>query len=165
MGSILEAGCRPSREGTTTKAARFIKRDYRTRETGCKGHMLQELNLPPLQERRKQQWLITLYKIVKGHILAMHPENFLMPADRNWGRIHRTTFKDCDSDNTIARYKIWNSCGFKIPDSKTKQYKNSFFVRTVADWNKLEDTVVTADSVTAFSSAVGRVLQEAASHT
>ena len=41
----------------------------------------------------------------------------------------------------------------KIPDSKTEQYKNSFFVRTVADWNKLEDTVVTADSVTAFSSA------------
>ena len=36
--------------------------------------------------------------------------------------------------------------------------KSSFFVRTVADWNKLKDTVVTADSVTAFSSAVGRVL-------
>ena len=50
----------------------------------------------------------------------------------------------------------------KIPVSKTEQYKNSFFVRTVADWNKLEDTVVTADSVTAFSSAVGRVLQGAA---
>ena len=50
----------------------------------------------------------------------------------------------------------------KIPDSKTEQYnyKNSFFVRTVADWNKLEDTVVTltADSVTAFLSAVGRGL-------
>ena len=42
----------------------------------------------------------------------------------------------------------------KIPDSKTEQYKNSFFVRTVADWNKLEDTAVTADSVTAFSSAL-----------
>ena len=38
-------------------------------------------------------------------------------------------------------------------------------VRTVAGWNKLEDTVVTADAVTAFSSAVGRVLQGAATHT
>ena len=47
----------------------------------------------------------------------------------------------------------------------SEQYKSSFFVRTVADWNQLEDTVVTADSVTAFSSAVGRVLQGAASHT
>ena len=46
--------------------------------------MLQELNLPPLhclQERRKQQRLTTLYKIVKGHIPAMPPENFLTPAD------------------------------------------------------------------------------------
>ena len=41
----------------------------------------------------------------------------------------------------------------KIPDSKTEQYNNSFFVRTVADWNKLEDTVVMSDSVTAFSAA------------
>ena len=127
--------------------------------------MLQELNLPPLQERRKQQRLTTLYKTVKGHIPAMPPENFLMPADRNRRIIHPTTFnqfKDCSYDNTIARQEIRNSCGQKIPNSKTEQYKNSFFVRTVADWNKLEDTVVTADSVTAFSSAVGRALQGAA---
>ena len=133
-----------------------IKRDYRTRETGCVGHMLQELNLPPLREHRKQQRLTALYKLVDGHIPAMPPKSFLMPADRNWRRIRPTTFKDCSYDNTIARQEIRNSCGLKIPDSKTEQYKNSFFVRTVADWNKLEDTVVTTDSVTAFSSAVGR---------
>ena len=57
------------------------------------------------------------------------------------------------------------SCSLKIPDSKTERYKNPFFVKTVTDWNKLEDTVVTADSVTAFSSAVGRALQGAAPHT
>ena len=49
--------------------------------------------------------------------------------------------------------------------ASSEQYKNSFFIRTVADWNKLEDTVVTVDSITAFSSAVGRVLQGAAPHT
>ena len=133
-------------ERVQRQAARFIKRDYRMRETGCVGHMLQELNLPPLQERRKQQRLTTPYKIVKGHIPAMPPENFLMPADRNQRRIRPTTFKDCSYDNAITRQEIRNSCGLKIPDSKTEQYKNSFFVRTVADWNKpLEDTVVTAD--------------------
>ena len=61
--------------------------------------------------------------------------------------------------------KKFETCGLKIPDSKTEQYKNSFFVRTVADWNKLEDTVITADSVTAFSSAEGRAQQGAAPHT
>ena len=72
---------------------------------------------------------------------------------------------DCSYDNTIARQEIRNSWGLKILDSKTEQSKNSFFVRTVADWNKLEDTVVTADSVTTFSSAAGRALQGAAPHT
>ena len=67
--------------------------------------------------------------------------------------------KGCDFDNIIARHEIRNTRGFKIPDNKTEKYKSSFFVRTVTDWNKLEDTVVTADSVTAFSSAAGKVLQ------
>ena len=153
-----------SLERVLRQAARFIKRDYRTRETGCVGHVLQELNLPPLQERRKPQQLTTLYKIVKGHIPAMPSENFLTSADTEKSKKNTSdgTFKDCSYDNTIARHEIRNSCGLKIPDSKTEQYKNSFFVRTVADWNKLEDTVVTVDSVTAFSSAVGRALQGAA---
>ena len=94
-------------------------------------------------------------------------ENILILADRKRRRIRPTTFKNCDSDNTVARLEIRNTHGFKITGSKTEQYKSSFFVRTIADWNKLEDTVVTADSVAAFSSVVGigRVLQRAASHT
>ena len=88
----------------------------------------------------------------------MPPENILTPADKNLRRIRPTTFKVCDY-NTIARHEIRNTRGFKIPGSKTEQYKSSFFVKAVADWNKLEDSVVTADSATAFSSAVGRVLQ------
>ena len=79
-------------ERVQRQAARFITRDYRMRETGCVGHMLQELNMPPLQEHRKQQRPTTLYKIVKGHIPAVPPENFLTPADRSQGRIRPTTF-------------------------------------------------------------------------
>ena len=133
-------------------------------ETRLKVCMLLELNLPPLQECRKQQ-LTTFYKVVEGHITALPLENSLMAADRNHRRIHPTTSKGCSCDNTITRYKICNTHGFKIPGSNTEQYKSSFIVRTVANWNKLEDTVVTADSVAAFSSAVGRVLQGAVSHT
>ena len=78
-------------------------------------------------------------------IPAMRPENFLILADRKRRRIRPTTFKD--SDNTVARYEIRNTYGFKIAGSKTEQYKSSFFVRTIADWNKLEveDAIVTAD--------------------
>ena len=91
IGSILEAGCRPSRESATPSSP-LHQESYRMRETGCVGHMLQQLNLPPLQERRRQQRPTTLYNIVKGHIPAMPPENFLTPADRSWRRICPTTF-------------------------------------------------------------------------
>ena len=57
-------------------------RDYRTRETGCVGHMLQELNLPPLQERGKQQRLTTLYKIVSEGPHPSHASRELPHASR-----------------------------------------------------------------------------------
>ena len=173
MGSILEAVCRPSIEGTTPSCPLHQEGLQNERKTGCVGHMYAPGAKPATTAGTKEAATADtvtapLYKIVKGQIPAMPPESFLMPKDRNRRRIHPTTIKDCDSDNTIARHEIRNFRGFKIPNSKTEQYnynlyKNSFFVRTVADWNKLKDTVsvVTVDSVTAFSSALGRVLQGA----
>ena len=70
--------------------------------------------------------------------------------------------KGCDFDITIARHEIRNTRGFKIPDKKTEKYKSSFFVRTAADWNKLEDTVVIADSVTAFHQQLAKCHTQAA---
>ena len=104
VASLPHFSCRHESVQNTVlpnKAACFIKRDYRMSETGCVRHMLQELNLPPLQECRKQQRLTTLYKIVKGHIPAMPPESFLTPAERNGRRIRPITFKDCNYDNPI----------------------------------------------------------------
>ena len=106
-------------------AAHVTKREYRSREMGCIGCMLLELKQPPLQERWRKQWLTTLHKIVEGHIPAMPPGNSLTPADRTRRKIHPTifSFKCCNSDNTIARHGIRNTRGFKIPGSKTEQYK------------------------------------------
>ena len=42
--------------------------------------------------------------------------------DRNRRRTRPTTFKDCDSDSPVARHEIRNSCGFKIPDSKSEEH-------------------------------------------
>ena len=58
-------------------AARFITRDYRSRQEGCVSKMLQELDLPTLQERRRQQRLTFLYKVVKGHVPAINIEHYL----------------------------------------------------------------------------------------
>ena len=54
---------------------------------------------------------------------------------------------------------------FALRNSETERHKSSVFVRTAADWNKPEGIVLTADSVTAFSSAAGRELHGAVSHT
>ena len=40
------------------RGARFITKDYKSREEGCMTKMLNELNLPTLQSRRQKQRLI-----------------------------------------------------------------------------------------------------------
>jgi hypothetical protein len=142
------------------QAARFITGDYTTREEGCVTRMLRDLNLPPLQERRKQMRLVTFYKIVNGEIPALPPNDFLTPNEH--GRTRRTirpkTFTDCVTTNPIARHAIDHPKGYKVPESTTEQYTSSYFVRTVVDWNQLKKDIVEAKSATAFSAAVGIAL-------
>ena len=40
-------------ESIQKRGARFIKHDYKSRESGCVTNMLKALELKPLQERRK----------------------------------------------------------------------------------------------------------------
>ena len=61
-------------ERVQRQAARFISKDYRTREPGCVNRMLQDLNLPLLAERRRQARLGLIYKITGGLILPYPPK-------------------------------------------------------------------------------------------
>jgi hypothetical protein len=45
------------------RGARFITKDYKSREEGYMTKMLNELNLPTLQSRRQKQRLIFFYKV------------------------------------------------------------------------------------------------------
>ena len=54
------------------RGARFIKKDYKSREEGCVTKMLEELQLTTLEDRRRQQRLIFLHKVVEGQIPAIH---------------------------------------------------------------------------------------------
>ena len=47
------------------RAALFIKKDYKSRDEGCVTSMLQELDLPSLQQRREFNRLTNLFKIVR----------------------------------------------------------------------------------------------------
>ena len=63
-------------ERIQNRAAKLIKQNYCTRDPGCVTAMLKDLQLPKLKERRRQLRLTFLFKVVKGLVPAMPPENF-----------------------------------------------------------------------------------------
>ena len=57
----------------------------------------------------------------------------------------------------VEKYQTQNDRHFKIPEGRhTQQYKNSFFVRTVVEWNALDNETVNAGSVDAFKARLKR---------
>ena len=109
-------------ERVQRQAARFITKDYRTREPGCVNRMLQDLNLPPLAERHRQARLGLMYKITGGLIPAIPPQNYLTPVSASRRRIRPTKYEDFEATNIIDRHKVRNTRGFQLPAYNTKQY-------------------------------------------
>ena len=147
-------------ERVQRKGARFITRNYTTRETGSVTRMLANLDLPTLQERRRQQRLSTFYKVVEGQIPALPAEKFLTPMDRRKRKIKPKIFEGHQALNIIAKHACKNSRGYKIPFTSTEQYTGSFFVQTVEEWNKLPDNAVLASSAAAFNTAVQQAARQ-----
>ncbi|KAL8601402.1 hypothetical protein ACOMHN_042406 [Nucella lapillus] len=143
-------------ERVQRQAARFITKDYRTREPGSVSRMLQDLNLPPLADRRKQARLGLMYKITGDFIPAIPPKNYLTPVSAGRRQSRPTKHEGFEVHNIVERRAVMNTRGFKLPFCKTEQYQHSFFVQTVMDWNHLEEDIVKAGSVSAFTSALGR---------
>lgn len=143
-------------ERVQRQAARFITRNYTAREPGSVTRMLNDLNLPTLRERRRQQRLSTLYKIIEGKITALPAEKFLTPMPTGKRKIKPTRFDGFQTTNIIAKHTSNNSRGYQVPFTSTEQYSGSFFVQAVEEWNKLAEDVVQASSVAAFEAAVRR---------
>lgn len=137
-------------ESIQRKAVRFVYNDFQSREPGCMTKMLSDLDLPTLQTRRRNLRLSLLYKIAEGLLPAIPPEQYLEPI-RNKRKIKAKTFSDCVSKNVVQQYETRNSRAFKVPSNKgTMQYKNSFFPKTIPEWNGLANQVVTAGSLDIF---------------
>lgn len=79
------------------------------------------------------------HRIVDGEVPVLPPDKFLYPAPTGKRRIRPTRFEGYSSDNVVQRQAVINSRSFRIPPCRTEQYKNSFFVRTAAEWNQLSD--------------------------
>jgi hypothetical protein len=65
------------------KAVRFISDDYKSRVRGCVSRMLKDLELPLLQERRKQLRLTFMFKVVEGFMPAIPSSTILSQYQTN----------------------------------------------------------------------------------
>ena len=116
--------------------------------------MLNQHQLPSLQDRRKQLRLSFFYKVVEGLVPALPPDNFLTPVRSNKRPIRAPVLKDFVTTNPVARHQTLNSRAFKVPPTKTDQHKNSFFTRTTVDWNLLPESTVRATTIEAFKQQI-----------
>ena len=141
-------------EKVQRQAARFVTGDYSSREQGCVTKMLQDLQLPSLQDRRKTNRLTFFYKVVEGLVPAMPCHDFLTPVRKSKRNIKPKTFIDCETTNIIDRQCMNNNKCFKPIQCNTDIYKHSYFPRTLIDWNHLDDSVVSAQTLAGFKTAL-----------
>ena len=145
----------PTSNKIQRQAACFITRDYRSREPGCIGRMLGFLALPPLEERRRQLRLSMLYNIAKGLVPSLPADAFLTAANINRRRIrpghHLRVVRNSQHSKMSSKQQQP-----LLQNTKTDQYRGSFFVKTVIEWNTLTDDTINLPTPNAFSSAVGR---------
>ena len=121
-------------------ATRFIKHDYKSRESGCVTNILKDLELKPLQERRKHVRLTMFYKVVEGLVPAIAPEDYLKEI-RTTRKRKAKQYEGFETSNIIDRQTGNNSRSLELIQCKTDIRKKSFFSKTIVDWNHLEDTV------------------------
>lgn len=120
-------------ESVQKRSARFVCGDYVSRSPGSMTDMLRKLNWESLQSRRECKRLSTLQKAITGH-LSLPVGNLLQPAPRTSRHTNSQAFV------TILATK---DC-----------YKNSYFPRTIRDWNSLPDNIVNIQEPHLFKKAV-----------
>ena len=119
------------------RAARFVTGDYQTKSKGCMSDMLNKLNWDSLQSRRTARRLIIFHKSINGH-LSLPVGNLLQPAPR------------------ASRHSNFKS--FVTLTANKDCYKNSFFVKTIKDWNSLPDGIVNITEPQQFKQAINTYL-------
>ena len=115
-------------ESIQRRAARFCMADYSYKSSV--NSMLQKLDWPLLKTRRHNTRLHMLYKI-NNNLVAINKDSLLVPSTRINTRLN-------------------HDMSFQIPYAKKNVYKNSFFPRTLKDWNALPQDTVHAPSLNCF---------------
>jgi len=97
-------------------------------------HLLEQLQLESLEERRKVQRLAFMYTILNGQVAVPAASVDLILSSR------------------LSRGTDTNQQKLITVRSHTENYKQSYSIRTVKDWNSLPQSVVSAGSLASFKS-------------
>jgi hypothetical protein len=112
------------------RAARFVLARYHN--TSSVTEMLHQLNWETLADRRRRARLIVFYKIQYALIAVPLPPIVIRPDKPRPGYPHQ----------------------FRVPFCNTEAYKNSFFPRTIRNWNTLPASIACQGSLTLFQTAL-----------
>ena len=115
------------------RAARYVLNQYGRRSSV--NAMLKELKWPLLETRRKVSRLCMLYKATNKLVELPSQEIQL-------------------KSNTRSSLRINNSKAFNIPDTPKHYIKESFYPKTIREWNILPEKIVTADTIESFRNLV-----------
>lgn len=113
-------------ERVNRRAARFVKADFSRHSSVTM--MMKELGWNSLADRRLHLRLTLMYKVVNG--LVAVPSTNLIPADNRTRSNHPNKFR------TIR--------------ASTEVYRNSYFPRTIPQWNNLPSQTVTSSTIDSF---------------
>ena len=119
------------------RAARFVSRNYDWQSSATA--MLADLKWDTLQLRRQAARLTLLYKVSSDQV-AIPASKFLTPVARP------------------TRHN--NSKAYQRPSTKKDCYKNSFFPKTISDWNILPEPLVNIATKETFKTQVTNHLKK-----
>ena len=144
-------------ENIQRRAARFISSDYRSRHEGAVTEMLKNLELPSLQERRRQLRLTMFYKIANNLVPALPEINFMSKIN-NKRQIKPKLFEDHVTSNIAHRQARQNNKCYQAqpPNPQSPQRQNSFFPKTIIEWNQLDQETIDSKTPEGFRTRLGR---------
>ena len=118
-------------ERVLRRGAKFVHKNYRDRTPGCVTKMVNDLGWLPLSDRRRAHRLEYLFKI-KSHEVDLNPGSILQANDtRTRGR------------GRIGQYH-----------TESKVYHQSFYPRTIRDWNQLPTAVTDISDSKVFTATL-----------
>ena len=122
-------------ERVQNRGIRFISKDYTTRKPGTITALRKQLDLPTLEQRRRDLRHNLFRRVVEGSVPGLPLTNFLEPQKENKRQIKPKIFSDFVTTNIVERSASTHNQCFQVPPTRTNQYGNSFFIRTTIEWN------------------------------